>query len=316
MNIPGIHHITAFAGDPQANVDFYTRVLGLRLVKQTVNFDAPDVHHLYYGDESGNPGTILTFFPFPGSPRGRIGNGQAAASAFSIPSRALGYWQERLQRLDIATGPLQTRFGDVVLPLTDPDGLQLELIAHAEAGAIAGWDNGDVLAAHAIRGFHSITLWQGDVTQTQRVLGQVLGFVNTGSEGARTRWIMGNTPGLARFVDVVHRPGQPRGTGGAGTVHHVAWRARTDAEQAAQRAAIAKSGLSVTEVLDRQYFRSIYFREPGGVLFEIATDPPGFLIDEPLATLGSSLKLPAWLEPQRAEIAQALPVLNLGKDPN
>jgi glyoxalase family protein len=308
--IPGIHHVTAIASEPQRNVDFYTNVLGLRLVKLTVNFDDPGTYHLYYGDESGRPGTILTFFPWPGAQRGRRGNGQVAATAFSIPLGTLGYWQERLKRHGVTVGEVQERFDEAVLPVLDPDWLQIELVAHVGAASHAPWAGGPIPPEHAIRGFHSVTLWEQDYERTAALLTETLGFCPAGEARQRFRFeAVSNGPGVV--VDLLHRPEANAGSGGAGTVHHVAWRTADDEQQLAWREKIAAQGLYVTPVKDRRYFRSIYFREPGGVLFEIATGLPGFTEDETRDKLGSDLRLPPWLEPQRSEIEARLPELRL-----
>ena len=308
--IPGIHHVTAIASDPQQNVDFYTRILGLRLVKLTVNFDDPGTYHLYYGDERGQPGTILTFFPWPGASRGRRGTGQVAVTSFSVPEGTLDYWEERFKRHDITTGQRQRRFEEEALTFLDPDWMQLELVADPEAGEISPWDQGPVPAEYAIRGFHSVTLWENNPQPTAALLTGALGFEAVAESGPRFRF-RGSAQSPGAVVDLVHLPDGERGWGGAGTVHHVAWRTPDDAEQLAWRQTLADRGLHVTPVMDRQYFRSIYFREPGGVLFEIATDPPGFIRDESLAELGTRLRLPAWLETQRAAVEAALPELAL-----
>ncbi len=306
--IPGIHHVTAIAGDPQKNLDFYTHVLGLRLVKLTVNFDDPGTYHFYFGDVTGGPGTILTFFPWANARRGRIGNGQVGATAFSIPAGSMGYWQERLKQHGVTTSRPDARLDEEALVLADPDGLRLELVAHADDPDVTPWGDGFVPADMAIRGFHSVALWESSLEPTARLLTETLGFEQVASQGNRTRFKMSGTrPG--QLVDVVHRPDAPPGIGGAGTVHHVAWRTPSDEEELAWQRDIRAAGYSITPVQDRQYFHSIYFREPGGVLFEIATDPPGFTFDESVAQLGSGLKLPPWLEPQRAQIEGILPRL-------
>jgi glyoxalase family protein len=303
--IAGIHHVTAMAGDPQANVDFYTGALGLRLVKKTVNFDDPGTYHLYYGDELGHPGTIMTFFPWPLARRGVQGAGQATVTAFSVPEGSLGYWTERLSRLDVAFDDPKPRLGEEVLTVLDPDGLRLELVARAGDDR-QGWTGGPVPAEKAIRGFDGVTLTEWNLDVTQGVLAETMGFRRVGEEGNRVRFEVG-PGGAGTRVDVLVSPAAARGHVSAGTVHHVAFRAVDEADQLAWREAVAESGLYVTPVLDREYFHSIYFREPGGVLFEIATDPPGFTRDETIASLGSSLKLPPWLEPDRARIEAALP---------
>lgn len=306
----GIHHITAIAGDPQRNLDFYTRILGLRLVKLTVNFDDPGTYHFYFGDEQGRPGTILTFFPWPGARRGHWGNGQVAVTSFSIPEGAIGFWRERLKHNDITVSRPTKRFDEETLVLVDPDGLQLELVAHDGAEVNAPWQGGSVPSAYGIRGFHSVTLWEKDYQHTAKVLTETLGFRLVQQSDQRFRY-QAPTGDPGAIVDILHRPNAEFGRGGAGTVHHVAWRARDDEQQLAWQQEIGDAGYNVTPVRDRQYFRSIYFREPGGVLFEIATDPPGFTLDEPLSELGRHLKLPSWLEPRRSEIEASLPTLRL-----
>lgn len=308
--ILGIHHVTAVASHPQRNLDFYTQVLGLRLVKLTVNFDDPGTYHFYFGDEVGQPGTILTFFPWPGARRGRRGNGQVAVTSFSIPEGALGYWRQHLKQHGVSVGEPSRRFDEEALVFIDPDGMQLELVAHQGTGGDTLWEGGPVPTQYAIRGLRNVTMWEGNVKRTAELLTQTLGFRPLGEAGGRFRFQAGsNAPGT--LVDVIHRPHGERGWGGAGTVHHVAWRTPNDQEQLAWQEEIGQLGLHVTQVMDRQYFRSIYFREPGGVLFEIATDSPGFTFDEPRERLGQELKLPPWLEPQRADIKQILPKLSL-----
>jgi glyoxalase family protein len=308
--IPGIHHITAIACDPQQNVDFYTRILGLRLVKLTVNFDDPGTYHLYYGDERGQPGTILTFFPWPGARRGRRGTGQVATTSFSVPEGSLDYWEGRLKRYDITTGQRQRRFEEEALTFLDPDWMHLELVANPAADESSPWKDGPIPTDYAIRGFHSVTLWENNPEPTAALLRDTLGFSAAAENGPRSRF-QGSAQSPGAVVDLLHLPDGERGWGGAGTVHHVAWRTPGDAEQLAWRQTLADQGLHVTPVMDRQYFRSIYFREPGGVLFEIATDPPGFTRDESLAKLGTRLRLPAWLETRRADVEAALPELSL-----
>ncbi len=310
MNIPGIHHVTAIAGDPQQNVDFYTGLLGLRLVKLTVNFDDPGAYHLYYGDEVGHPGTILTFFAWPGAPHGRPGAGQTTAVSFSVPIDSLDYWTERLAQRGVAYEEPIARLDEQVLTFLDPDGLQLELVAHPDAASLDAWQTGPVPPEHAIRGFHSVTLSEADHEDTASLLTETMGLRQVAQANDRIRYQAASAGPGAR-VDVIRTPRPVLGRVAVGSVHHVAWRTPTDDEQLAWRAEIAARGLNVTPVLDRQYFHSIYFREPGGVLFEIATDPPGFAIDEPREQLGAHLKLPPWLEPMRAQIERDLPVLRL-----
>lgn len=306
--IRGLHHITAVAGDPQTNVDFYQQVLGQRLVKTTVNFDDPYTYHLYYGDESGRPGTIMTFFPWAHVRRGAAGNGEAAAIAYRIPSGSVGFWRERLAGFRLIVGEIQTRFGAEVIPFQDPDGMFVELIADGEAGGAQHWEGGPIPATHAIGGFHGTTLWLDTIDGATEVLTGPLGYQLVGQEGNRTRFAAAEAQ-VGATVDLLRRPAAPRGRFGAGSIHHVAFRAADDAEQQEYLAMLREEGFGVTPVQDRQYFHSIYFRIPGGVLFEIATDPPGFTLDEDIEALGSDLRLPPWLEPRRSEIERRLPAL-------
>lgn len=306
----GIHHVTAIASDPQANVDFYLSALGLRLVKRTVNFDSPDVYHLYYGDEGGNPGSILTFFPWPGARPGRRGSGQASTTSFSVPEASIGWWHERLRRLGVAVEQPATRLAEDVLVFYDPDGLRLELVASPVGDDRPPWERGPLPAEHAIRGLAGVTLSEVDAERTAGLLTGTLGFRPLVEEGDRFRFAVGQG-GPGAMVDVLGTPGAERGLVAAGSVHHVAWRAPDEQTQLGWRQEIVETGLDVTPVLDRQYFRSIYFREPGGVLFEIATDPPGFTVDEDPAHLGEQLRLPPWLEPDREKLESVLPPLTL-----
>jgi catechol 2,3-dioxygenase-like lactoylglutathione lyase family enzyme len=309
-DILGIHHVTAIAGDPQRNVNFYTGVLGLRLVKLTVNFDDPRSYHLYYGDELGHPGTLLTFFAWPGVPKGRPGTGQVTVTSFSIPQGSLDYWAERLSQQGVSsTGPA-SRFGETVLSLQDPDGLALELVAHPQAQQRPAWKEGPVPAEYAVRGIHTVTLSEDGYERTARLLTESLGFRLLSEENNVFRYEVGEG-GLGAYVDVRCAPELRRGHVAGGTVHHVAWRTPSDEREKAWREVLVSLDLNVTPVLDRKYFHSIYFREPGGVLFEIATDPPGFTVDEPVEQLGTHLELPPWLEPYREELDQVLPTLRL-----
>jgi glyoxalase family protein len=309
-NIPGIHHITAICDHAQQNIDLYAGLLGLRVVKQTVNFDMPDTYHLYYGDEHGRPGTILTFFSWPGAPKGRKGSGQIGTISFSIPEQSIDYWIERLSSKNaLIVGP-NLHFEEKVLSIFTPDGLTLELVAHREADQYHGWKNGPVPAEHAIRGFHSVTLMEANLEQTSTMLTEVLGFELIGVEGGRSRFRVGDG-GIATLVDVLTLTNLTQGTIAVGSVHHVAWRTPSDEQQLAWRKNLLELGIPVTPVKDRQYFHSIYFNEPGGVLFEIATDPPGFTVDEPVDQLGTHLKLPPWLESSRTALEQTLPPLRL-----
>ncbi len=310
--ISGIHHITAIASDPQRNVDFYTGVLGLRLVKITINYDDPGSYHFYYGDEAGSPGSILTFFAWPGGHKGRQGTGQANVISFSVPEGSLGWWQTRFDERHIRYEPPVTRWDEEAMTFYDPDGMRLELVAHLGAEEREGRQNGPVPLEYATRGFHSVTLALKDGTRTAKLLTETMGFTLLREDGNRSRYLAGEH-GTARTVDLLTLPDTPAGAVGVGSVHHVAWRTPTDEQQNAWQEQLTRLRFQVSPVMDRQYFHSIYFREPGGVLFEIATDLPGFTADEPLATLGTSLRLPDWLEAQREKIQQGLLPLQLPK---
>ena len=309
MRTDGIHHVTAITADAQRNIDFYCGVLGLRLVKVTVNFDDPRSYHLYYGDELGRPGTAMTFFVWPGGRVGRVGPPQATATAFAAPRDALGFWTERLRE----RGGLFTRverFGEGVIEFADADGLRLEIVG-VDAYGGEPWRDGPIAPEHALRGFYGVTLSERDVEGTSRLLTNVMGFRAGGKEGKRFRYHGAARDEFASVVDVVAAPEEARGSMGAGAVHHVAFRTPNDAEQAGWRERIGRAGIGVTEVKDRNYFRSIYFHEPGGVLFEIATEAPGFTVDEPVDRLGTRLCLPEALEARRGEIEAALPRIEL-----
>jgi glyoxalase family protein len=306
--ITGLHHVTAIASDPQQNVDFYAGLLGLRLVKQTVNFDDPQSYHLYYGDGLGNPGTLLTFFAWPHGRRGRPGLGQVTAAGLAIGPHSLDFWRERLTKHGVALGEPETRFGETVLAFPDPDGMRLELVPTPNDPR-AGWTHGPVPAEHAIKGIHSVTLPERSVDQTAGLLTQALGFHSVATDGTLTRYASGLNP--VTFADIVFVPNTVSGQISVGSIHHVAWRTPNDIQQKVWLETLADLGYGVSPVMDRDYFHSIYFREPGGILFEIATDPPGFTIDEPLETLGERLQLPAQFAPMRAQITAQLPPLRL-----
>ena len=313
----GIHHITAIAGDPQRNLDFYTGVLGLRLVKLTVNFDDPGTYHFYFGDTSGQPGTLLTFFPWTEIRRGRRGTGQVGMAAFRIPLSATGYWADRLKKAGMTTGQPFRRFDEEVLQLLDPDGLALELIASPRIPAEAeAWAGGPVPAAQAIRGLAGPTLLLEGFERTAEVLTGVLGMTFVEQDDARYRFAAGEvgaggSTAAGATIDLEVRPSDVYGSMGSGAIHHIAFRARDEAHQLEYRGQLAALGLDVTPVLDRQYFKSIYFREPGGILFEIATDTPGFATDETPDALGTQLRLPQRFESRRGTIEQMLPPLKL-----
>ncbi len=311
-SIVGLHHVTAIASDPQRNLDFYTDVLGLRFVKRTVNFDDPGTYHFYFGDDAGSPGTIITFFPWPGARRGVAGAGEVTHTAFAIPRASIAYWQQRLQAKGVLVEHTGRRFNEEVLTLADPDGMKLEIVGTSDAPlASKAPRTADVPEEHSIRGFFGVTMLQRDARATAETLGW-MGLEQIGIEGNRIRFAAPNGSALGNHIDVVIDPKASHGRSGAGSVHHVAFRTPNDASQLAWRDVIAQR-LSVTTVQDRDYFHSIYFREPGGVLFEMATDTPGFAVDEPIETLGEALKVPAWLEPQRAQLERRLAPLTLHK---
>lgn len=306
----GIHHITAIASDPQRNLDFYAGTLGLRLVKLTVNFDDPGSYHLYYGDEIGRPGSLLTFFAWLGGQRGRQGTGQASVVAFAIPPASLGFWIERLLAQGVKYEGPTRRFDEQVLSLTDPDGLLLELVATPRVLGTPPWADGPLPLEHTIRGLHGATLWEDGDTGSADFLVRTMGF-QSGPEESGVLRLQSGGAGVGTVVNLRRAPGFWQGAIGVGTVHHVAFRAASDEVQLKKRAEIEAQGRGITPVIDRQYFHSVYFREPGGILFEIATDAPGFLIDESRAELGTHLKLPPMYEPSREEIERALPPVRL-----
>jgi glyoxalase family protein len=303
----GIHHVTAISGKAARNLDFYTRTLGLRLVKKTVNFDDPGTYHLYYGDELGKPGTILTFFPWEHAAPGRNGDGLAEETSFRIPAESIGWWTQRLIEKGVPHKALEKRFGEPVLSFTDLDGMSLALVGVTGASGEPAWIDG-VPAEHAIRGFHGVTLMLEKAAPTGAILTGVFGFKETGREGRLVRYTAEGAPG--DVVTIRETGGFLPGRMGRGSVHHIAFRAADDAQQAEMAKKVRDDHrLAPTQQLDRNYFRSVYFREPGGILFEIATDQPGFAVDEPVQSLGRDLKLPPFLEPHRRQIEAALPPL-------
>jgi glyoxalase family protein len=302
--ITGLHHVTAICSDPQTNVDFYAGVLGLRMVKKTVNFDAPDVYHLYYGDEAGKPGTIITFFPFHGVPSGRKGKGQLTVTSFSIPENSLEFWMNRLNQFKIPFREPQERFeSEVFIYFEDPDGLGVELVANKWDQRL-GFSYGQIPEAHAIRGFFGVAIEADAYERTARLLTASMNHRLISEKGNRFRFSPTGAPG--DLVDILVTPQGPQGLNGSGTVHHLAFATPDDRVQLEVRENLLSAGMHVTGVMDRQYFHSIYFREPGGVLFEVATSDIGFTLDEPLGNLGESLKLPPWQEGQRAQIESGL----------
>jgi glyoxalase family protein len=310
-----VHHVTAIASDPQRTLDFYVGMLGLRLVKRTINFDDPTTYHFYFGDAIGTPGTILTFFPWPGARRGRRGAGEVEATAFAIPLGSVGYWLERLGKYHVSAERLPERFGEEVIRLVDTDGLLLELIASIYHGGIQPWTAGPVPIEHSIRGFHSVSTALNNYEATAEFLIETFGYRLAHEYGNRVRFSAPGEPGPGKTVDLLSRPESPPGRLAAGSVHHVAFRVADDEQQNAWREKLVDLGYGVSPVMDRVYFHSIYFREPGGVLFEIATDPPGFTADETIDQLGASLCLPPWMEDARPQIEPGLPTINLAGHP-
>jgi glyoxalase family protein len=308
--VNGLHHITAIAGPAQENLDFYAGVLGMRLVKRSVNQDDPGTYHLFYADAEGHPGTDLTFFPWSQMAPPREGHGLAVETSLEVPAGSLAFWAARLERYGIRTGAIETRFGDTNLPVVDPHGFRLTLVESAKRPSrpFTPWDGSPVAPERQIRGLYGARLWEADIDGTARFLTSVLGFEAIGSENGWARYGFHTSAGV---VDLQHAPTARRGMWGVGAVHHLAWRVDDERHQQVVRAEIQSAGGHPTEVIDRFWFKSVYFREPGGVLFEIATDGPGFATDEDAAHLGETLVLPPWLEPHRDEIEGVLPPLTL-----
>jgi len=307
--ILGLHHITAIASNARRNQDFYTRVLGLRLVKKTVNFDDPGTYHFYFGNETGAPGTILTFFPWEDTGPGRTGAGMATEIGYSVPAGSLEFWKERFVNEDVRHGEIGQRLGEQYLSFKDPDGLNINLIVSRTEDNRAPWTTDEIPAQYAIRGFHSITLTLRSIKPTATILTEIFGYQQSQQEGDRTRYTTDAVENAA-IVDLVEAPATSAGYNGAGTNHHVAFRVKDDSVLMEFREKIVKKGLQITPKIDRDYFFSLYFREPGGVLFELATDNPGFTKDEPLNELGTHLKLPRQYESSRAKIEAVLPKLD------
>jgi glyoxalase family protein len=303
--IKGLHHVTAIASDAQRNVDFYRNILGQRLVKRTINFDVPDTYHFYFADEIGNPGSVLTFFAWPNMRRGVRGNGETNAVAYNVPSGSLAFWQQHLSRNGITPESVEKRFGEDMLAFDDPDGMRLEFIETNNLPKINFWEEGPIPQQYALHGFHSVTLWLENIEPTAELLTSQMGYQAEGQERDRFRFI-GDESALGHIVDLVQRPGKMQAGFGVGSIHHIAFRVPNDEQQLEYQNLIRNAGFNVTQVMDRSYFHSIYFRERGGVLFEIATDTPGFAIDEPVNALGEALKLPEWFETRRGEIERSL----------
>lgn len=306
--IKGLHHITALTSDAQKNLDFYAGILGLRFVKRTINYDAPDIYHLYYGDESGSPGSVLTFFPYPGMRKGKKGNGQATVISFSVNENALDYWSKRLSFFNVnVKGPRQ-RYWENYLSFEDYDGLSLELVATADDDR-KGYDSENIPPEYEIKGFYSVLLKVDNYDDTANFLASQMDYSLIAEDENRFRF---GTEKRYGYVDLEISTGEPYGLNGSGSVHHVAFATENDDSQSKFRSVLLENGtVSPTEVIDRQYFKSVYFREPGGVLFEVATMNPGFTIDESADELGQKLMLPPWVEKNRSRIEANLPELNL-----
>lgn len=304
--ILGLHHITAIAGNAKRNHDFYTQTLGLRMVKKTVNFDDPGTYHFYFGDEVGTPGSILTFFPWEGITAGKTGAGMATEISYSVPEGSLPFWEDRFKQFNVKHEPISERLGEIILPFQDPDGLNINLVVPKKADDRKAYETAEVTAQNATKGFHSVTLTLNNVKPTAAILTDIFGYTLLEQDGNRYRYVTDAIEN-ASIVDLVEIPGAARGLNAGGTNHHVAFRVKNDEVLMDFREKILKKGLNITPKIDRDYFFSLYFREPGGVLFELATDNPGFSVDEPLSELGTHLKLPSQHEHLRAELERTLP---------
>ena len=307
--ILGLHHITAIAADAQRNLTFYTKVMGLRFLKKTVNFDDPSVYHFYFGDEAGSAGTILTFFPWEGIVAGRRGTGMATEIGYSVPAGSLEFWMKRFDQFNVTYNKPAEKFGERYLTFLDPDGLKMELVESKTPDLRTPWATAEVPAEVATLGFHHITLTLASIKATAAILTDIFGYKLIDQHVNRYRYATDAVQG-ASIVDLVEVPGEARGHVAGGTVHHVAFRVPDDATQFEFRKKIQAKGFQITEQIDRQYFNAMYFREPGGVLFEIATDNPGFMVDEPLDELGTHLMLPPQHEHLRAQIEARFPKVN------
>jgi glyoxalase family protein len=309
-DITGLHHVTAIAGDAQENLDFYTGILGMRLVKRSVNQDSPGTYHLFYADAEGHPGSDLTFFPWPEMAPARAGYGLTMDVSLAVPTGSLAYWSERLKRYGITIGEPETRRGSRVLRLTDVHGMSVTLAETSDPREFAPWEQGPVPVERQILGLHSVRLWERDLELTATFLTSVMGFEPLGQENGWSGFSLAGG-GSGRFLEIRQTPQTGRGNWGVGGIHHVAWRVPDDETELAVRERVEQANRRPTEVIDRFWFKSVYFLEPGGVLFELATDGPGFAVDEDVATLGERLVLPPWLEEHRVSIESSLPVLRL-----
>jgi glyoxalase family protein len=307
-SVHGIHHVTAIAGNAGENLDFYTGVMGMRLVKKSVNQDVPDTYHLFYADGAGTPGTDLTFFPWPDMGPARPGIGLTMEVPFAVPPGSLKYWQERFEDQDVQYSEVEIRFGEPTLPFKDPHGLQLALVETADERQFVAWEKSPVPPECQLRGMHSVRLWERHLAPTETLLIDRMGFYSIGTENGWHRYGV-DGGGSGKIIEIKELPDEKRGSWGTGGIHHVAWRVRDSEEEMAMRAVIDRAGLHPTPQIDRFWFKSVYFKEPGGVLFELATDGPGFDRDEDMDRLGEQLILPPWLEPHRPQIEAALPPL-------
>jgi glyoxalase family protein len=309
-SVHGIHHLTAISGDAQENLNFYVGVMGMRLVKKSVNQDAPDTYHLFYADGVGTPGTDLTFFPWPDMGPGRLGTGLIVEVPFAVPKGSLKYWRDRFDKLGVKYGEIENRFGETTMPVKDPHDFPLALVETDAAREFVPWEKSPVPPEHQLRGMHSVRLWERQLAPTERLLTQAMGFTHLGTESGWSRYLV-NGGGSGKIIELKELPDKGRGAWGTGAVHHVAWRMNDSDEQLSLRGAIENAGLNPTEQIDRFWFKSVYFNEPGHVLFELATDGPGFDRDEDMEHLGEQLILPPWLEPYRDKIEAALPMLEM-----
>jgi glyoxalase family protein len=309
-SLKGIHHVTSMAGDPQSNVDFYCGILGLRLIKLTVNFDDPNTYHLYYGDAVGSPGTVLTSFPLGQNLRGTVGTGEVTTVSFAVPTGSLAFWQEQLEKHSIEVSPVAERWSFTRMELHDPDGIKIEIVEDPTPRPFVFWQEGGIPESFAIRGFFGVTMSVVSGTDSVRFLTDRMGAIPHATLGTSALLVIGELE-KAGFIEVVPLGHRQRGQMGPGSVHHVAWRVANEDEQLAWQSKLRDNGIGVTPVRDRKYFHSIYFREPGEVLFEIATDPPGFTVDEPRESLGAKLQLPEWLECERPFLQKVLPPLKV-----
>lgn len=305
--VHGLHHVTCIAGDAQENLDFYTKVMGLRLVKKSINQDAPDTYHLFFADAVGSPGTDLTFFPWPGMGPGRIGHGLTNEVSFAVAKGSFDWWKGWLAKHGVTLMGETTRFGERTLPFTDPHGLALAIVEVAAPAATKPWEKSPVPAEHQLRGFHAVRTWERDPAPTAALLTGPMGLTKMGEEDGWTRYGVNGASGT--LIDVKAFPDERRGSWGVGSIHHVAWRVTDSAHEIAVREAVRQHGIHTTDQIDRFWFTSVYFKEPGGALFELATEGPGFGRDEDMAHLGETLVLPPWFEPKREEIAAGLPQL-------